>query len=231
MGHCGNDALRLRFSFDKTNIKENSKFVFFFFQFQKKKIKLDFINFFFVFFYFYSILFLAFAPLFTTFPPWFLAFPLRLPQSPHSQHSHPHFPHSHSDSPHHHHDSPHYHPDSQLSHPDSPLSHHSVPRFPIPAFTDSQHSPVIYRTFHSFRTFCLNVIPIKKLSHNFYLNENKCYMKTSSDASNNVLLFIILINHVTNLSWQVYACKYNYCYSFSMIFSMCCLVKIMFIVL
>ena len=224
MGHCGNDALRLRFSFDKKNINENSKFVFFFFQFQKKKIKLDFINFFFVFFYFYSILFLAFAPLFTAFPPWFLAFPLRLPHSPHSQHSHPHFPHSHSDSPHHHHDSPHYHPDS-------PLSHHSVPRFPIPAFTDSQHSPVIYRTFHSFRTFCLNVIPIKKLSHNFYLNENKCYMKTSSDASNNVLLFITLINHVTNLSWQVYACKYNYYYSFSMIFSMCCLVKIMFIVL
>ena len=76
--------------------------------------------------------------------------------SPHSSHSHPdshhshpdslHSLHSHPDSSHSHHsnpDSPHspdFHPDSPHSHPDSPCSHHShhsVPQFPIPAFTDS----------------------------------------------------------------------------------------------
>ena len=53
-----------------------------------------------------------------------------------SSHSHPDFHPSHSDSLH----SLHSHPDSHHSHPDSPCSHyshHSVPQFPIPAFTDS----------------------------------------------------------------------------------------------
>ena len=87
------------------------------------------------------------------------------PDSPHfhpdSQHSYPHSPHSHPDSshshpdspqshpdsphsnpdpPHSHLDSPRSHPESPCSHPDSPRSHHfphSVPRFPIPSFTDS----------------------------------------------------------------------------------------------
>ena len=62
------------------------------------------------------------------------------PNSPHSHcyspHSHPYFPNSHPDSQHSHPDSPHSH----HSHPDSSHSHHSphsVPRFPIPAFTGS----------------------------------------------------------------------------------------------
>ena len=72
------------------------------------------------------------------------------PDSPHSQHSHPDSPHSHSYSPHSYSDSPHFHPYSSHFHPDPPhsphLHHafwhshhllHSVPRFPIPAFTDS----------------------------------------------------------------------------------------------
>ena len=57
-------------------------------------------------------------------------------------------PHSHPDSPHSHPDSPHFHPDSPNSHPDSPHSHHSlhsVPRFPILAFT---HSQIICWRFH-----------------------------------------------------------------------------------
>ena len=71
---------------------------------------------------------------------------------PHSPDSHPHFLYSHPDYPHSHLDSPHSqhfhshsprsHPDFPRSHPDSPRSHHSphsVPRFPIPAFTDSQN--------------------------------------------------------------------------------------------
>ena len=73
---------------------------------------------------------------------------------PDSPHSHPHSLHSHPDSPHSHPDSPHSHLDSLRSHPDSPHSHpdfpcfhpdstrfhhtsHSVPHFPIPAFTES----------------------------------------------------------------------------------------------
>ena len=72
---------------------------------------------------------------------------------PNSPHSHPYSPHSHPDSLHSHPDSPHYYPDSSHSNPDSPHSHqdsphshldsprshyspHSVPRFPIPGFTD-----------------------------------------------------------------------------------------------
>ena len=67
---------------------------------------------------------------------------------PYSYNSHPNSPHSHPDSPHSHPDSPHslhFHPDSPhspYSHPDSPHSHHSphsVPWFPILAFTDSRN--------------------------------------------------------------------------------------------
>ena len=70
------------------------------------------------------------------------------PQSPHSHSDSPHSDHSHPDFPHSHHSHPDYphshhsHPDFLNSHPDSPYSHHSphsVPRFPIPTFTDSQN--------------------------------------------------------------------------------------------
>ena len=81
--------------------------------------------------------FLAFPPLFPASSP---IFPTSHPDFPHSYHSHPdshafppwspHSHHSHSDSPHSHHS----HPVSSHSH----HSPHSVPRFPIPAFTDSQ---------------------------------------------------------------------------------------------
>ena len=92
---------------------------FFFFQFQEKKG----IGFFQLFFRFFLFLFHSIP---------------RIP-TPHSQHSHPeslHSPHSQHSHPH----SPHSHPDSPHSHPDYPHSDHSshsVPRFPIPAFTDS----------------------------------------------------------------------------------------------
>ena len=55
--------------------------------------------------------------------------------------SHPDSTHFQRDCPRSHPDSPHSHPDSSYSHPDSPHYHHSphsVPRFPILAFTDSQ---------------------------------------------------------------------------------------------
>ena len=60
-----------------------------------------------------------------------------LPDYPHS---HPDSPHSHPNSPHSPPDSPHPYPDSPHYHPGSPHLHHflhSVPRFPIPVFTDS----------------------------------------------------------------------------------------------
>ena len=67
-------------------------------------------------------------------------FPCSHPDSPHlvpySAHSHPYSLYSLPDSPHAHHS----HLDSLHSHPDFPHSHHSphsVPRFPIPTFTDS----------------------------------------------------------------------------------------------
>ena len=121
----------------------NSNSVFFpSFLISAKKRELDFINFHFCFFYF---------DLFPAFPAWFSVFPLRIPAFPTwSPYSHPDSPHSHPDSPHSHPDSPHSYSDSQPSHqshpnspyfyPDSPHSHHSlhsVPRFPILAFTDS----------------------------------------------------------------------------------------------
>ena len=124
---------------------------FFFNNFSKKKRELDFINFHFDFSI--SFTFPAFPPRFSTFPPlfpefqpWFPAFPPLSPAVPpwlhtfppklfvfppyslhssYSPHSQPHSLHSHLDSPH--------PPDS--SH--SPHFPHSIPGFPIPAFTDS----------------------------------------------------------------------------------------------
>ena len=75
--------------------------------------------------------------------------------SPHSPHPHPHSPHPHPDSPHSNLDSPRSHPDSLRSHPDSSRSHpdfrsshidssrshhspHSVLKFPILVFRNSQ---------------------------------------------------------------------------------------------
>ena len=95
------------------------------------KRELDFINFHFAFSI--SVLFPAFPPWFPSFLLWFPAFlpwflPLFPAFSPHSSHSHP--------------DSSHFHPAfpplSLHSHLHSPHFPHSVPRFPIPAFTDSQ---------------------------------------------------------------------------------------------
>ena len=84
--------------------------------------KLDFISFFFVFF--------------------FVSIPFYSPHShPLYPHSHPDFLRSHLDSLCFHPDSPRSHPNSPRSHPDSTRSHptpYSVPSFPIPAFTDSQ---------------------------------------------------------------------------------------------
>ena len=56
-------------------------------------------------------------------------------------------------SPHSHPDSSHSQPDSLHSRPDSPHSHHSshsVPRFPIPAFTDSQIKSQSFLDFNNF---------------------------------------------------------------------------------
>ena len=112
----------------------------FFFNFRKKR-KLDFINFFFSFF---SISIPFDSPhSHPYFPHSHPHSPHSHPDSshfPHSQHSHPHSPHSHPDSLHSHLDSPRSQPDYPRSQPDSPHSHHSphsVPRFLIPAFTDS----------------------------------------------------------------------------------------------
>ena len=90
---------------------DNYKFFFFFFNFRKKR-KLNFINFYFVF---------SISVLFPTFPPLFPTFPLSFPTFP------PHSPHSHRNS-------PHFYPDFPHSHHSS----HSIPRFPITAFTDSR---------------------------------------------------------------------------------------------
>ena len=109
---------------------------FFFFQFWEQR-KLDFIKFFFVFFYFYPILFShpilcnptlipRISTLISSIPIWFPTFLAFLTFLPHSPHSQPDTPHSRLDS-------PRSHPDSQRSNPFL----HSVPRFPIPAFTDS----------------------------------------------------------------------------------------------
>ena len=68
----------------------------------------------------------TFPPWFPAFPPLFPAFPSLLPWFPHYHYSHPYYPHFHHDSPHSHHSS------------------HSVPRFPIPDFTDSFTGSAIY---------------------------------------------------------------------------------------
>ena len=70
----------------------------------------------------------------------FIPTPSSLHSHPDSLHSHHNSHHSHVDSPYSYLDSHHSHPDSPHSHPDSPHSHHSphsIPWFPIPAFTDS----------------------------------------------------------------------------------------------
>ena len=118
----------------------------FFFNFRKKR-KLDFINLFFVFFSisipFYSL----------------HSHPNSLHSHPDSSHFHPDSLHSHPDSPYSSNSqhslphSPRSHSDSPRSYPDSALFHlytlfipfirsypHSVPRFFIPAFTDSHLS-------------------------------------------------------------------------------------------
>ena len=72
---------------------------------------------------------------------------------PDSPHSHPDSPHSHHDSPHSQLDSPRSLPDSPRSHPYSPRCHHSphsVPQFPIPAFTDSKKSTSICDYIHFY---------------------------------------------------------------------------------
>ena len=80
------------------------------------------------------------SPWFPAFPPWFSAFTSRFSAFPPPFPSFPAFltfpPPFLAFPP----DSPHSHPDSPRSHPDSLRSLHSpysVPRFPIPAFTDS----------------------------------------------------------------------------------------------
>ena len=102
-----------------------------FFEFQQKKKK-DFINFHFVFsLQFYSSHFL----------------PYSLHSHPDSPHYHPSSYHSHLDSSHSNHvflvfspSSLHSHLYSLHFHPHFPDSSHSVPRFPILAFTDSRYS-------------------------------------------------------------------------------------------
>ena len=102
----------------------------FLFSIQQKR-RLDFINFYFVF---------PISILFPAFPPRFHAF---LPYSWHFQsdspHSYPilHIPRIPSQIPAFPPPFPHSHPYSLQSHPYSPHFPHSVPRFPITAFTDS----------------------------------------------------------------------------------------------
>ena len=121
---------------------DNSNFAVFFFFNVREKRKLDFINFFFAFFPI-SIPFSSrhSHPYFPHFHPYS---PHSHPDSPYSHpdspHSKPRFPAFHPGSPHSHFDSPHPHPNFPRSYPDSLRSDHSphsVPRFPIPAFTYS----------------------------------------------------------------------------------------------
>ena len=75
-----------------------------------------------------------------------------LTPTPNSPYSHPYSPHYYPDSRHSHPNSSHSHhshPDSLHSHPDSLHSNHfphAVPRFPIPAFTDSRF---LYKKYFS----------------------------------------------------------------------------------
>ena len=144
---------------------DNSKFVFFCFCFffnLSEKRKLDFTNIYFAFsisvllpafpplFPAFPPTFPTFLPLFLAFPPWFPAFPPHSPHSPHShpdsQYSHPHSPHSHPDSRHSHFYSLHYQPHSRHS-------PRSVPRFLIPAFTDSLVKICFQRGFELIKNY------------------------------------------------------------------------------
>ena len=167
-----NNLNLLQLIFTSKSLGSQQTCVKFLFQFRKKR-KLDFINFFFVFFLFlfHSIpriptLIPRIPTPIPAFPPWFpactlsfLAFPTPFPAfSPHSPHSHHDFPHSDLDSPHSHRDSPRYHHDSSRSDRDSPRSRrdpprshdspHSVLRFPIAAFTDSLNLATMWNKKH-----------------------------------------------------------------------------------
>ena len=143
-----NNLNLLQLIFTSKSLGSQQTCVKFLFQFRKKR-KLDFINFFFVFFLFlfHSIpriptLIPRIPTPIPAFPPWFpactlsfLAFPTPFPAfSPHSPHSHsdsshsPYFQHSQPHSPHSHHDFPHSDLDSPHSHRDSPRYHHDSSR-------------------------------------------------------------------------------------------------------
>ena len=123
----------------------------FFFSISVKR-KLDFINFHFGFSI--SILFPAFLPIFPAFPPWFSAFPPIFPSfPPWFSASHPitcilhvptQDPHIFTPFP----AFPPWFPAFSLLFPtfspQFPHSLHSVPRFPIPAFTDSQIFRILF---------------------------------------------------------------------------------------
>ena len=93
--------------------------------------------------------------------------PDSLHSQPHSLHS-PHSQHSHPDSPHSHPDFPPSHLDSPRSHPDSPRSYHSphsVPRFPIPAFTGSRNMLILkifFLNIHNYDYKLLNLFIFSK---------------------------------------------------------------------
>ena len=130
------------------------------------------------------------------------------PDSPHSRpsspHSHPdslHSHHFHSDSPHLHPDSPHSHSDSPHSHPDSRPSHHfchSVPRFPIPAFTEAEYT---------FKRVMILMTLLKKLRKNaefFLLKELRNYARHKNRRKHNehfklLFLRINLLFGISNL--------------------------------
>ena len=136
-------------------------FFWFFFNLSEKR-KLDFTNIYFAFsisvllpafpplFPAFPPKFSTFLPLFLAFPPWFPAFP---PHSPHSPQSHPDSQYSHPQSPHSHPDFPHSHFYSLHSQPHSRHSPRSVPRFPMPAFTDSLVKICFQRGFELIKNY------------------------------------------------------------------------------
>ena len=109
-----------------------------FFSSFRKKRKLVLINFFFVF------------------------FSISIPF--YSSHSHPCSPHSHPDSLHSDLNSPRSHPDSTRSH----HSPHSVPRFPILAFTDSHIKSQIYVVSKNKIAYLFNTLPLFVYTHLFF---------------------------------------------------------------
>ena len=95
--------------------------------------------------------------------------------TPSSPHSHPYSSHSHPDSPHSHPDSPHSH-HSQADSPHSHHSPHSVPRFPIPAFTDSQISTHVYVNNQTQNTKAYSINSTRSLKtrwHRVHTDKNK----------------------------------------------------------